>query len=536
MGEMSRNLLVTVLTLALLGSVLAAPAASPQLSVERTVEVSQYGLVTVRDRISGHGGSPFVALVMPEDAKDVVSYYVSGASFNVVRRGDGSLAIELRPDSEVVEVSYTLRSKVEQRTADSYSLRLVNVPVIEGLTYSANVTVRLPVDSSFSSAPTGYLSVENVAYRFFEELQSTRPSPDSFVFESTGLRLLRAESVVEEVDPYSGRASITLVLRNDDIEPISSVDLLIPEARAVRVLRVGDDLGTLRTSFERDSGRLTVFLTPERYELRQGWRYGFSVDLDVSGSGYYSLSGGGLEVRTFLPIAAQVDDFRVRVVLPEGVRLAELPDYVTQFVPRGGGSVVELKAPVPVPQQGAFGVVALRLTGSPAQPWGAYALVIGVMALVLGSVLAHIRVRGASKPKIAEQDRAALSRVRGTIETMLAEVEEVSRAVKSPEKSALPALRERVQKVKRSSDVVLEELKRISYRGPEVSRMVTEVQRNSSVLNESLRVLLKAYTDFARGELSRSSLEKMMAPILKDVRSSVAGIREVAMMVDELVG
>jgi hypothetical protein len=150
--------------------------------------------------------------------------------------------------------------------------------------------------------------------------------------------------------------------------------------------------------------------------------------------------------------------------------------------------------------------------------------------------MAHIKVRRASKPKMAEQDRVALSRVRETIEAMLADVEEISRAFRSTEKSALPALRERVQRVKRSSEVVLEELKRITYRGPEVSRMATEVQRNSGVLNESLRVLLKTYTDFSRGELSRSSLEKMVAPILKDVRSSVAGMREVAMMVEELVG
>jgi hypothetical protein len=69
-----------------------------------------------------------------------------------------------------------------------------------------------------------------------------------------------------------------------------------------------------------------------------------------------------------------------------------------------------------------------------------------------------------------------------------------------------------------------------------VSRLAAEVQRNSNVLNESLRVLLKTYTDFSRGELSRPSLEKIMAPILKDIRSSVAGMREVAMMVEELVG
>jgi hypothetical protein len=239
---------------------------------------------------------------------------------------------------------------------------------------------------------------------------------------------------------------------------------------------------------------------------------------------------------TFLPIFSQVDDFRVRLVLPEGVRLAELPEYVTQFLPRGGSNVAELKAPLPMPQPGPFGFVSLRITGSPAQPWGAYALVIGVLALVLGSVMAHIKVRRASKPKMAEQDRVALSRVRETIEAMLADVEEVSRAVRSTERSALPALRERVQRVKRSSEVVLEELRRITYRGPEVSRLAAEVQRNSNVLNESLRVLLKTYTDFSRGELSRSSLEKIMAPILKDIRSSVAGMREVAMMVEELVG
>ncbi len=535
MEEMGRRLLVTVLTLVLFGSIIAAQASSPQLSVERTVEVSKYGLVTVKDRISGHGGSAFTVLVMPEDVEDVVSYYVSGATFNVARRGDGSLAIELRPTSEVVEVSYTLRSKVEQRSADSYALRLVDVPAIEGASYSANVTVRLPVDSSFTSAPTGYVSVENVAHKFFEELSPTGASPTFFIVKGTGLRLLRAESVVEEFDPYSGRARIELVLRNDDLNSISAVDLLIPGAGTVKVLRVGDDLGTLRYSLDRDSGVLTVYLTPERYELRQGWRYGFAVDLDVSGSGLYSLVEGSLEVRTFLPIEAQIDDFRVRVVLPEGFRLAELPDYVTQFVARGGSRVAELRAPLPMPQPGPFGVVALKLTGSPTQPWGAYALLIGVMALVLGSVMAHIRVRRASKPKIAEQDRAALSRVKETIEAMLAEVEEISRAVRSPEKSALPALRDRVQRVKRSSDAVLEELRRITYRGPEVSRMASEVQRNSSVLNESLRVLLKTYTDFARGELSRSSLEKMVAPILKDVRSSVAGIREVVMMVDELV-
>ncbi len=536
MREMRRSLLVTALTLVLLGSMLAAHATSSQLSVERTIEVSSYGLVTVKDRITGHGGKAFTLLLMPDDAKDALSYYVSGASFDVVKRGDGSLAIEIRPTSEVVEVWYALRSKVQQRTADSYTLKLVDVPLVEGLTYSANVTVRLPEGSSFSSAPTGYVSVDNVANKSFEELSSTGPSPNSFTFTGTGLRLLRAESVVVEVEPYSGRARVVLVLRNEDLNSVTSVDLLIPEAGSVKVLRVGDDLGTLRYSLDRGSGVLTVYLTPERFELRQGWRYGFNVDLDVSGSNYYSLSDGRLEVRTFLPIAAQVDDFRVRVVLPEGVRLAELPDYVTQFIPRGGNSLTELKAPVPLPQPGPYGVVSLKLTGSPSQPWGAYALLIGVMALVLGSVMAHIRVRRETKPKIAEQDRAALSRVRATIEEMLRDVEEISRAVRSPEKSALPALRDRVQRVKRSSDLVLEELRRITYRGPVLSKMASEVQRSSSVLNESLRVLLKTYTDFARGELSRSSLEKMVAPILKDVRSSVAGMREVAMMVDELVG
>jgi len=536
LGEMVRRLLLTVLALALLGTFFVAHAASPRLTVERTIEVSQYGLVTVKDRISDHGGSAFTVLVMPEDAKDLVSHYVSGASFNVVRRDDGTLAIELRPTSQVVEFWYTLKSKVEQRDADTYALRIVDVPVMEGATYSANVTVRLPAESSFSSVPAGYQSKESEASRFMEELSSTRAAPNTFTFKGTGLRLLRAESVVEEVDPYSGRASIGLVLRNDDLNSINSVDLLIPEAKKVKVLRVGDDLGTLRYSFDRDSGRLTVYLTPERYELRQGWRYGFSVDLDLSGSGLYSLGEGSLEIRTFLPIFSQVDDFRVRVVLPEGVRLAELPEYVTQFLPRGGSNVAELKAPLPMPQPGTFGVVSLKVTGSPAQPWGAYALVIGVLALVLGSVMAHIKVRRASKPKMAEQDRAALSRVRETIEAMLADVEEVSRAVRSPERSALPALRERVQRVKRSSEVVLEELRRITYRGPEVSRLAAEVQRNSNVLNESLRVLLKTYTDFSRGELSRSSLEKIMAPILKDIRSSVAGMREVAMMVEELVG
>ena len=268
MEEMGRRLLVTVLTLVLLGSIIAAQASSPQLSVERTVEVSKYGLVTVKDRISGHGGSAFTVLVMPEDVEDVVSYYVSGATFNVARRGDGSLAIELRPTSEVVEVSYTLRSKVEQRSADSYALRFVDVPAIEGASYSANVTVRLPVDSSFTSAPTGYVSVENVAHKFFEELSPTGASPTFFIVKGTGLRLLRAESVVEEFDPYSGRARIELVLRNDDLNSISAVDLLIPGAGTVKVLRVGDDLGTLRYSLDRDSGVLTVYLTPERYELR----------------------------------------------------------------------------------------------------------------------------------------------------------------------------------------------------------------------------------------------------------------------------
>jgi len=534
-GEMKTHLLATAMTLALLAAVIAAHAEDSQAFVERTVEVTGYGLVIVKDRITGHGGSAFTLLVPSEDAGGLISHYVSGASFDVRKRDDGSVAIEIRPTSQVVEVWYALRGKVEQRTANTYVLRLVDVPVMEGMTYSANVTLRLPTDSSFSQVPTDYQKAESSASRSFGELPAGKPSANAFTFTGTGVRLLSVESLVEEFEPYSGKLRLSLVLRNDDVNGISSVDLVLPEARSVKVLRVGDDLGTLRSSFDPEAGKLTVYLTPERYELRQGWRYGFSVLLDVSNAGLYVLRDGGLEVHPFLPVEAPVESFRVRVALPEGVRLAEVPDYVVQLLSTGG-TVADLRSPVPLPGPAPLSSLRLSLSGSPAQPWGAYALAIGVLALVLGSVLAQFRVRRGSRPKIAESDRAALSRVREAIEEVLVEVEEISRVLRSPEKSALPALRERVQRVKRSSDAILEELRRISYRGPEVSKMTSEVQRSSTLLNESLRTLLKTYTDFARGELSRSSLEKMTAPILKDVRSSVAGIREVAMMVDELVG
>ncbi|MCS7094915.1 MAG: hypothetical protein NZ988_03790 [Thaumarchaeota archaeon] len=501
------------------------------LEVNREVRVGLQGLVTVHDeiRVSGH---PELTVTLHNPDK-LLDYVVEGGNIVTTRVDGDSLLVTIKPNADKVYVRSAYTGMVNENADGTYVLSLRGVPVLWRLEHSTNVTYLLPNDAEDVRAPSEHTVRGRAVVKYYARSLELNERT-SIRFSSGSMILVTVERSQLTVDPSSGTASLLIRLRNDGLSSFDYLRVRIPSPNSVKVLRVGDQMGALRYNYDESGGELLVYFTPERYSLSSGWRYEFSVILQSNPGVFTRLESGVLRVLNFLPVESRIESFSIRVILPQGLELESMDSRVTQyFMDERGRYVVELSPKVLYLSQG---YIDLNLRGQPQQPVQLYVLLTGVLVLVASVVVSVIRTSARPKPRVTEAERASLERLRGRVAEVFAELTRVEELLREPSRPGYQSLQESVRKIRRLSDSLSQEARPVLQRGGEVSRAASMAQKSLQEINESLRAISNAYTSYVRGEITKTAMERMVSPVLREIKKSSFSLKEFEMVLSELLG
>ncbi|MEN3048492.1 MAG: hypothetical protein ABDH63_06920, partial [Candidatus Caldarchaeales archaeon] len=439
----------------------------------------------------------------------------------------------VKPSGDKVQVSSAYRGLLTEAADGTYTLSFRGAPVLANVEHSTNVTFVLPPDAEDVRVPAEHRIANKTVNRFYARSLGSEERT-AIRFRSDSVILVAIERVQVTVDPSTNVANVLIRVRNDGASAFDFIRARIPFPASAAVLRVGDNLGSIRYGYDKTTGDLTVYFTPERYSLSPGWRYEFSITMRVEPEALVKQEGEVLRVSAFLPVEAPVEGYSVRLVLPDGVELQSLGPQVLQYFPDDRGRyVVDLRLPVPYfsPYQ-----LELRVRGQPQQPIPAYLLLLGALVLIAGVITSVVRATRGPRLRVAESERASIERLRSRVGEVFAELDRVEDLLRSPSKSGLQQLQESTRRVRRLTDLLLQDIRLLPQRSAELSRAASEAQRSLQEINESLRAILNLYNSYQRGEIGKSAVEKMAAPVLRDVRRSSSSLREFELVLSELLG
>lgn len=500
-------------------------------TVTREVMVGTQGLLTVRDEITTAGLSELIVLL--HDRERLLGYAVEGGTVIDTKEAGGRLELTVKPAGNRVRVSSAYRGLLTEAADGAFALSFRGAPVLANVEHSTNVTFVLPPDAEDVRVPAEHRIEDKRVNRFYAKSLGSEERT-TIRFRSHSVILAAVEKVQVTVDPSTNFANVLIRVRNDGASSFDSISAKIPLAAGATVLRVGDNLGSVRYGYDKTTGGLTVYFTPERYALSPGWRYEFSITMRVEPGTLVRLEGDVLKVKAFLPLDAPVEGYSIRVILPDGVELQSVGPQVQQYFPDDRGRyVVDLSLPVPYFSPYEF---ELRVRGQPQQPIPAYLLLLGALVLFAGVIASVVRTTRGQRARVAESDRASIERLRSRVGEVFVELDRVEELLRSPSRSGLQQLQESVRRVRRLTDLLYQDIRVLPQRSAELSRVATEAQRSLQQINESLRAILHAYNSYQRGEIAKSAMEKMVAPMLRDVRRSSSSLREFEQVLSELLG
>ncbi len=144
----------------------------------------------------------------------------------------------------------------------------------------------------------------------------------------------------------------------------------------------------------------------------------------------------------------------------------------------------------------------------------------GFIVLIISVVVTQVMRGRAVRPKIlSEKDVQIMFKAiheLQKVKSMLVEIEE-GLAPTAP-KTKPQLITDKMHAVRRTVDSIIESLGKLEEKPAELQRIVKEINQAVGTFSEALRVILRNYADFQRGELALSSYKKIFEPFRKDLR------------------
>jgi len=514
-----RRMLIAVLVLLLLFSMSITAKAEGVTAVERTITPEYGGLVYVIDKIHVSESS-FRYGIVEEMHDRLVAFSVDGGDYKLIGKKTGGLYIyEIYPRSRLVTVKAIYRGLISEAGGNNYELVINAEPFIEG--HAVQASIFLPTTSyvRYPVAPSGWTLTERGLEKRNVTISGSSPGEPIVVrFTSGGLALIQVESLDMSYRLSESSLVIGMKIANTAGNPLRQLDLRMPEG--IEVKEVRDTLGKLIYSWSSKDRVLTINLEQSRYALQNSWKYSFTIIAKCTSTQCINTSDETARILVFTPINASISSLSVSLILPEGYEAdlskARLVEY--RHDPAGAAiatidtSGINIYDPsyftIPIVKSPSLASTAQWLIGG------------GFIVLIIGTVVMQIMRGKALRPKIiSEKDAQIIFKAIQELQKAKSTLLEIEESLAPTAAKAKPQLMtDKMHVVRRTADSIIESLGKIEEKPAELQRIVKEINQAVSTFSEALRVILRNYADFQRGELTMPSYKKIYDSFRKDLR------------------
>ncbi|MEM2004405.1 MAG: hypothetical protein QXQ37_07095, partial [Nitrososphaerota archaeon] len=144
----------------------------------------------------------------------------------------------------------------------------------------------------------------------------------------------------------------------------------------------------------------------------------------------------------------------------------------------------------------------------------------GFVVIILSAiVLQVIRGKFPRTKIISQKDLQTISKAIQELQKLRSILLEIENGLSPTAVKTRPqVMTDKVHVVRRIADEVINSIEKLEEKTIEIQETTKEINSSLGVLSEALRVILRNYTDFQKGELSQQSYKKIYDSFRKDLR------------------
>jgi len=493
------------------------------VSVERVISISQYGLVYVQDSLTkAPVGDSFEIGIPAAIHPNLRDLQVVGATIAGQENREGDTYYRLLPTSERVIISYVYSGLISGRADGTYIVTSPSTPFFTGINYSSDIFIQLPADAQVPNIPRGFALNGTILVQRGVKTSTDTPQTISLTFTSTDLRLLTGERLTIVYDLDSMLVTIWVKVRNDDYRSITNILLNLPPG--LRVVEAGDYSGQIDYGLRGSS--VVVNIYPQRFEVQAGWRYEFYVKAMIQESSNLTrLAQNTISLKTFSPLNATIEDFNIEAILPKPLSPASNSYFSEIYRDTPGRVVVRFQKSLVNPYKAD--TLTFETTSQGVSPIIPQSLVLAILILGAGSFIAYGSVYRAKKAQLEPAlDQATAQRLlRGLSELrdILEELDDIAGLRRGDVGKA--QMQPSMSKLKSRYDSLLEAFGGMKG-GEQIMRVKRSLQQDMARVSEALKMLNRSYTELQRGEIGRSSYLKVYKALRGEIREFISRITE----------
>lgn len=514
-----RTSLIMVLVIMLFLSMPVIARPENVLTVDRIIIPENGGLVYVVDKIHGAGDS-FRFGIVEEMHKRLIQLSVDGGESKSTGKTQAGLYIyEITPKSSDLTITAIYRDLISDAGGNNYELVINAEPLIQEQTVHANILFTTTNDVRYPTAPSGWILTERgLEKKGITISGDTQLDPIKIRLISSGIALINVESLDLNYKFSESSIVISMKIKNLASSQLKQLDLRFPNGIEVKDVR--DTLGKLTYSWSKEKNILTINLEQSRYALQYSWKYSFTILTKCKTPETMYINDDEAKILVFTPINATISSLTVSALLPAGYEIdlanADIAEYYHDAT---GAAIASIDTRSLNIYQNNY--VALPLVKSSSltslAPW----LVSGgfVVLIVSAVVLEVLRSRVLSVKPMSEKDLQTISKTVQQLQKLRSILLDVEKALAPAEIKTKPQIiSDKMHVVRRIADGIIDSLVKIEEKTTEIQEIPKDLNSALSVLNEALRVILRNYTDFQKGELSQQSYKKIYDSFRKDLR------------------
>lgn len=505
------------------------------ISVDRIITPENGGLVYVIDKINV-SGDRFKFGIVEEMHNRLLSLSVENGEYTFIGRKSGGVYIyEITPNSNIVIITAIYERLVTDSGGNNYDLVINAEPFIEG--QEVNVNILMPVTEyvRYPAAPTGWTLTEKGLEKNNVTVAGNAPGePVRIRFISSGIALIQIESLEINYRPSDTSLLILMKVQNVGNNKLSQLVLRMPDG--IEVKEVYDNLGKIVYSWSREKRTLTINLEQSRYALQNSWKYSFSILAKCTSSGVMSFEEDKLRFLAFTPINASISSLTLSALLPIGYKADLNSNDLAEYRQDKSGAMLAVLNTQGLNVYSAKTLSLSLVKSSSMIPIAQWLAGCGLVVILVSAVLVQ-RIRKKVRVKIISQKNGQLiSKIIVELQKIRSILLELENVLSPSEAEIKPqAVTDKLYVIRRYFDNVINMLGKIEERPEDLQMMIGEINSTAGKLNETLRVLIRNYTDFQKRELSITSYKKIYDSFRKDIREVHDKLVNLEEMFNELV-
>lgn len=511
--------IITVLVVLLILSMPVSARSDNDFIIDRIIVPENGGLVYVVDRIHGAGDS-FRFGIVEEMHNRLVQLVVNGGESKFIDKTPAGLYIyEITPKSTDLMITAIYRDLIYDAGGNNYELVINAEPLIQGETVHANILFSSTSYVRYPSAPSGWILTDRGLEKSNVTISGdTVPDPIRIRLISSELSLIHVESLEMSYVPSESIIVITMRIKNQANSLLKQLDLSFPSG--IEVKEVRDTLGKLSYSWSKEKNILTVNLEQSRYALQNSWRYTFTILARCQTPETIYISGDEAKLLLFTPINASVGSLSVSVSLPAGYEVdiakADIAEYRHDEV---GVAIAKIETKGLNIYQKSYITLPLVKSSSLA-PLASWLIGGGFLVIILSAIVLQIFHGKSPRARILSQkDLQTISKAIQELQKLRSILIEIENGLAPTAVKTRPqVMADKVHVVRRIADDIIGSIEKMEEKTTEIQEIPKQINSSIGVLNEALKVILRNYTDFQKGELSQQSYKKIYDSFRKDLR------------------